>query len=66
MGVRRRVILRRDKKHWEVAEKTGCLSCGHVWTAIFEIDTDHTRLECPKCHEQNSKLISSGGGYEEE
>lgn len=27
-----------------------CLSCYHVWTAVFPVGVDVTDLECPECH----------------
>ena len=36
-----------------------CKSCGKQWVAVRRADTDDDKLECPRCHKQNSEIVGS-------
>lgn len=33
-----------------VAERTQCVSCGHVWVAVGPLFNDGDGAQCPRCH----------------
>lgn len=35
-----------------------CLLCNYRWAAVYELGTDDSRLECPRCHRGNSEVCS--------
>lgn len=44
------------KHKWSVGS-VKCKSCGKRWVAVRRADTDDDKLECPRCHNQNSEIM---------
>jgi hypothetical protein len=34
-----------------------CLSCAHEWQGVIPTSADPAKLECPKCHAQDSRVL---------
>ena len=41
-----------------VTKKVQCLECGNIWRAMFPYSTDTSKLECPMCHNQRSRVLT--------
>ena len=44
------------KTKWSVG-RVQCKSCGKQWVAVRRDDTNDNKLECPRCHRQNSRIM---------
>lgn len=43
-------------EHW-LNEWIICIPCGHTWFAIYPLGADPAKLECSRCHKQESAKL---------